>query len=95
MFNHLYDKILGLLAPLKSGNYFQFVFGILRSWYVYMTVASVYVVYHLFKALINSGILAGFTRIVTSIVNSVLIISHDCFPLITDLRSMFECIRRS
>jgi hypothetical protein len=95
MFNFLYSKILNFLGPLRSGDYFKFVFGILKNLYLYMAAAGVYVVYYLFKALKNAGILDAFQNILDNTMQSIMIISHDCFPLISNLQSMLECIKAS
>jgi hypothetical protein len=77
---------------LSLAGMVSFVFGIFLQWYFYIVIASVIVVYRLFRALESSGILAAFTRMMYDGMSGVFRISNECFPLIADYKEFMSCI---
>lgn len=88
MFPDAVKKIF--LTPMAG-----FIIVVIRYWYYAMTIPAVFVVYYLFKALVETGLMASFNDLVMSNVNIVKNIAVNCFPLITNLSAMMSCISGS
>ena len=87
------ETLKSKITNLTLRDAFSFVFGILKNWYIYMTIASVYIAYYFFKALEESGILDKFTTLVEKQMATIFYIAKVCFPKMGVLKDMLECIK--
>lgn len=72
-----------------------FILNVIKGIYFSVAGAAIYVVYYLFKALEETGILTSFKQILANNVQIIKNISLDCFPLILNLGDMMRCISGS
>ncbi|NRA74196.1 MAG: hypothetical protein HRU36_05630 [Rickettsiales bacterium] len=87
------SKLAFWLGKITFKEAIFFVFKIFRYWYSYITLVSIIVVYYLFKALEETGILDAIQNTLTYAFNTIILIAEQCFPLIVNLPEMFDCIK--
>lgn len=68
------------------------VFSLFKNIYFLMTIPAIIVVYKLYKALKDAGIIEKFQIIVDGVLNMVMHIASECFPLITNIRGLSTCV---
>ncbi len=88
-------KLVGKLTGAKFTDYVMTIFGFLKHWYFLLAIFSVVVVWRLYKALENAGVIAKFENIVMNTLNSVSYISEVCFPMILNISDLIQCIQTS
>lgn len=71
---------------------FSFVLGLFKNIYFLISIPALVITYRLFKVLKEKGVVDGFESIVNGVINSVLKISTECFPLILDFNQFASCI---
>lgn len=81
----------------KGGLYAMalFVVNILRSIYFLVAVPALIVTYKLFVVLKEQGIIDNFKNLLNTSMSTIINISNNCFPLITNLKVMLSCINQS
>ncbi len=87
---------LGALESVFAGRsvkfYFLAIINVIGKWYMLMIPPAVYVVYKLYEALDNAGIIAALQGLVQSTLNTVIYIANNCFQKILNLHDMLNCI---
>lgn len=68
------------------------VFSLFKNIYFLMTIPAIIVVYKLYEALKDAGIIAKFQIIVDGVLNTVMYIANECFPLITNIKALGACV---
>lgn len=84
---------------IRSGGIFigmfRFVWNIFDNIYIIIAIPALIVTYRLIKTLQDEGIIDEFKYILNNVLDTILYISTDCFPMILDLQSMISCIHHA
>lgn len=87
-----YESLSRVFQGRSIGFYFQTLINVIGKWYLIIVPPSIYVVYKLYEALQNAGILDKLQTIVQNTLNTVIYIANYCFPKILNLKDMMSCI---
>ena len=81
---------------ISFAGMFGAMFSLLRSIYFYMIVASIIVMYYLYIALSNAGIIDAFKNLLFSAMHSIFYIAQTCFQHVGEgFGSVYKCIENA
>lgn len=89
-------KLKSLGTSISAGDFKMMVLAIFKlilHWYFLMVTVSIIVLYRLYNALEQTGVLDKFEKIVTKAIISVFYISEHCFPYMLQLKEFFNCVQ--
>jgi len=70
-----------------------FVYGILSKWYLLISVASIVVVFWVFKGLSDAGVLKKAETTVFDALNETKSVARYCVPKIMNFSSFWDCLQ--
>lgn len=82
-FNIKEAGLWGMIAP---------IFSLFKNIYFLMVIPSIIVVYKLYEVLKDKGIITKFQSIVVGVLDMVIYIANDCFPLILQIKELGDCV---
>ena len=92
-FKKFFLSALGSVFAGRSVKfYFMAIINVIGKWYMLMIPPAIYVVYKLYEALENAGIIGALYGLVQSTLNTVIYIANNCFQKILNLKEMLECV---
>lgn len=91
-FSRLYSAPGNLMRGVMANPMGVFIYGILSKWYMLIALASVVVVYWVFKGLEEAGVMDATHKIVTKSLSESKAVAKYCTPKIANPQAFWNCL---